>query len=77
LQHKLNIKRTNIQICYNMAKKIEVTPEVRGQLMSEFEMKNPTSIYKALGYETSSELAEKIRKRALELGGKEWFTKDE
>jgi hypothetical protein len=60
-----------------MAKKIEVTPEVRGQLMSEFEMKNPTSIYKALGYETSSELAEKIRKRALELGGKEWFTKDE
>lgn len=60
-----------------MAKKIEVTPEVREQLKNEFGLNNVTSIYKALGYESNSEMAEKIRQRAVELGGKVWMTEEE
>lgn len=60
-----------------MAKKIEVTPEVREQLKNEFGLNNVTSIYKALGYESNSEMAENIRSRAMELGGREWLTADE
>jgi hypothetical protein len=60
-----------------MAKKIEVTPEVRAQLREEHCLENDTSVYKALNYETNSPLAKMIRRRALELGGREWLTTDE
>lgn len=60
-----------------MAKKIEVKPEVRATLREEFGLNNDTSIYKALGYESNSEMAEKIRQRAVELGGKVWMTEEE
>jgi hypothetical protein len=59
-----------------MARKIEVSPEVRKQLSAEFGI-SETSVYKALGYVTDSELANKVRERAIELGGRKWFTKDE
>ena len=73
---KLNIKRANIQICFNMARKIEVSPEVRKQLSAEFGI-SETSVYKALGYVTDSELANKVRERAIEKGGREWYSKDD
>ena len=60
-----------------MAKKIEVTPEVRAQLREEHCLENDTTVYKALNYETNSPLAKMIRRRALELGGKFWLTSDE
>lgn len=60
-----------------MAKKIEVTPEVREQLREEHCLENDTTVYKALKYETNSPLAKMIRRRALELGGREWLTSDE
>jgi hypothetical protein len=60
-----------------MAKKIEVTPEVRAQLREEHCLENDTTVYKALNYETNSPLAKMIRRRALELGGREWLTTDE
>jgi len=60
-----------------MSRKIEVTPEVRSQLKEEFETKNEGTIYNALNYETNSPSAKMIRRRAIELGGTEWFTLDE
>lgn len=60
-----------------MAKKIEVTPEVRARLREEHCLENDTTVYKALNYETNSPLAKMIRRRALELGGREWMTADE
>lgn len=60
-----------------MAKKIEVTPEVRARLRKEHCLENDTTVYKALNYETNSPLAKMIRRRALELGGREWMTADE
>ena len=59
-----------------MARKIEVSPEVRKQLSAEFGI-SETSVYNALGYVTDSELANNVRERAIELGGRKWFTKDE
>lgn len=58
-------------------KKIEVTPEVRAQLREEHCLVNDQTVYKALRYETDGPLAKMIRRRALELGGKEWVTTDE
>lgn len=60
-----------------MAKKIEISPEMRAKLKEEFELKNDQTIYNALNYETESPSAKMIRRRALELGGKEWMTADE
>lgn len=60
-----------------MAKKIEVSPDVRAQLKEEFELKNDQTIYNALNYETESPSAKMIRRRAIELGGREWVTADE
>lgn len=60
-----------------MAKKIEVSPDVRAQLKEEFELKNDQTIYNALNYETESPSAKMIRRRAIELGGREWVTTDE
>lgn len=60
-----------------MAKKIEVSPEVRAQLKEEFELKYDQTIYNALNYETESPSAKMIRRRAIELGGREWVTTDE
>lgn len=60
-----------------MAKKIVVTPEVRQKLIEELELNNDVTVYNALLYRTNSPSAKLIRRRALELGGKEWFTKDE
>ena len=76
LPSKLNIKRANIQISFNMARKIEVSPEVRKQLSAEFGI-SETSVYKALGYVTDSEVANKVRERAIEKGGREWYSKDD
>lgn len=59
-----------------MARKIEVSPEVRKQLAAEFGI-SETSVYKALGYVTDSELANKVRERAIEKGGRKWMTTDE
>ena len=59
-----------------MARKIEVSPEVRKLLSAEFGI-SETSVYKALGYVTNSELANRVRERAIELGGRKWFTKEE
>jgi len=59
-----------------MARKIEVSPEVRKQLSAEFGI-SETSVYKALGYVTDSELANKVRERAIEKGGREWYSKDD
>lgn len=58
-------------------KKIEVTPKVRAQLREEHCLVNDQTVYKALRYETDGPLAKMIRRRALELGGKEWVTTDE
>lgn len=60
-----------------MAKKIEVSPEVRAQLKVEFELNNDQTVYNALNYETESPSAKMIRRRAIELGGREWVTTDE
>lgn len=60
-----------------MAKKIEVSPEVRSQLVDEFELTNDNTVYRALRYESDSPSAKMIRRRALELGGREWMTTDE
>lgn len=60
-----------------MAKKIEVTPEVRAQLREEFELTNDNTVYCALRYDSDSPSAKMIRRRALELGGREWMTTDE
>lgn len=60
-----------------MAKKIEVTPEVRAQLREEHCLANDQTVYKALRYETDSPLAKMIRRRALELGGIKWITENE
>lgn len=57
-----------------MAKKIEVTPEVRTLLKEEHCLANDQTVYKALRYETDSPLAKMIRRRAIELGGKQWVT---
>lgn len=58
-------------------KKIEVTPDVRAQLREEHCLANDQTVYRALRYETDSPLAKMIRRRALELGGREWMTADE
>jgi len=60
-----------------MAKKIEVTAEVREALKKEFEISNEQTIYNALNFESDSPSAKMIRRRALELGGREWMTADE
>ena len=60
-----------------MAKKIEVTPEVREQLRKEHCLENDQTVYKALRFETNSPLSKMIRRRAIELGGREWVTTDE
>lgn len=60
-----------------MAKKIEVTPEVRAQLKEEFELGNDQTVYNALNYVSDSPSAKMIRRRAQELGGTEWITIDE
>lgn len=60
-----------------MAKKIEITPEIRDQIMQEFEINSTPTIYYALKYETDSPSAKLIRKRAVELGGIQWVTLDE
>lgn len=60
-----------------MAKKIEVGPEVRAQIMEEFGLKFDATFYNAMRYESDSPSARMIRRRALELGGREWFTRDE
>ena len=59
-----------------MERKIEVSPEVRAQLREEFEIGNDNTVYVALRYESNSPSAKMIRRRALELGGKEWWTTD-
>jgi hypothetical protein len=46
-------------------------------LREEHCLENDTTVYKALNYETNSPLAKMIRRRALELGGREWLTTDE
>lgn len=58
-------------------KKIEVTPEVRARLREEHCVENDQTVYNALNYVTDSPLARMIRRRALELGGREWVTADE
>ena len=58
-------------------KKIEVTPEVRARLREEHCVQNEQTVYNALNYVTDSPLARMIRRRALELGGREWVTADE
>lgn len=58
-------------------KKIEVTPEVRARLREEHCVENDQTVYNALNYVTDSPLAKMIRRRALELGGTEWATRDE
>lgn len=60
-----------------MAKKIEVNPEVRERLKNEFELSNDQTVYNALNYATDSPSAKMIRRRALELGGVEWYTADD
>ena len=60
-----------------MAKKIEVTPEVRAILKEELEINNDNTIYRALNFAADSPSARLIRRRALELGGTEWHTADE
>jgi len=45
--------------------------------MEEHFLENDMTVYKALNYETNSPLAKMIRRRALELGGREWVTADE
>lgn len=60
-----------------MAKKIEVSPEVRERLKEEHCVGNDQTVYNALNYVTDSPLAKMIRRRALELGGREWMTADE
>ena len=60
-----------------MAKKIEVTAEVRERLKEEHCVGNDQTVYNALNYVTDSPLAKMIRRRALELGGREWVTGDE
>ena len=60
-----------------MAKKIEVTPEVRAQLIEELELSNDVTVYNALKFATDSPSAKMIRRRALELGGVEWATREE
>lgn len=60
-----------------MAKKIEVTPDVRERLKEEHCVGNDQTVYNALNYVTDSPLAKMIRRRALELGGVEWATREE
>lgn len=60
-----------------MAKKIEISPEMRAKLKEEFELNNDQTVYNALNFETDSPSAKMIRRRALELGGREWVTTDE
>jgi len=45
--------------------------------MEEHFLENDMTVYKALNYETNSPLAKMLRRRALELGGREWVTADE
>lgn len=52
-----------------MKRKIEVTKEVRVELMKEFPVSEKT-IFNALTFATGGYAAEQIRRRALELGGK-------
>lgn len=60
-----------------MAKKIEVTPEVRKQMIEEMELACDMTVYNALNYTSDSPSAKMIRRRAIELGGKQWVTLDE
>lgn len=60
-----------------MAKKIEVTPEVRAKLVEEYELPNDRTVYNALNYSTESPSAKMIRRKAVELGGVQWVTLDE
>ena len=60
-----------------MAKKIKVSVEVKKQLIEEFGGMNDQTFYNALNYITGTPSAKLLRKRALELGGVEWFTRDE
>ena len=60
-----------------MARKIEVTPEVRKQMIEEMELASDMTVYNALNYTSDSPSAKMIRRRAIELGGKQWVTLDE
>ena len=60
-----------------MAKRIEVTADVRSQLREEFELASDQTVYTALRFQTNSPSAKMIRRRALALGGKLWETVDE
>lgn len=58
-------------------RKIEVTPEVRKQMIEEMELASDMTVYNALNYTSDSPSAKMIRRRAIELGGKQWVTLDE
>lgn len=60
-----------------MAKKIKVSVEVKNQLIEEFDGMTDGTFYNALNYITNTPSAKLLRKRALDLGGVEWFTRDE
>ena len=57
-------------------KKIEITPEVKAKILHEFSVSERT-IWNAINYKTGGYAANQIRRRALELGGREWATTDE
>lgn len=56
-------------------KEIKVTPEIRSQLMEEFEVSEKT-VWNAIKFHTGSYTAKQIRSRAQELGGREWVASD-
>lgn len=55
-------------------KYIKVSPEIREQLKSEFAKNGKplrdATVYRILRYTSNSYMAEQLRKRALELGGR-------
>lgn len=54
-------------------KEIKVTPEIRSQLIQEFHVSEKT-VWNAIKFHTDSYTANQIRRRAIELGGKQWVT---
>lgn len=60
-----------------MARKIEVTAEVRDQLIADLELSNQNTLYMALRYDTDSPSAKMIRREAVKRGGVQWVTLDE
>lgn len=56
-------------------KEIKVTPGIRSQLMQEFQVSEKT-VWNAIKFHTDSYTAKQIRRRALELGGREWVAAD-